>query len=284
MNRRQSYTNGQPILYLIATPIGNLQEFTPRAIEILSTIDHVGCEDTRNTKSLFDKFGIKCNLISCHEHNENEASIQLLEYMKQGQNIAYCSDAGYPGISDPCSRLVNKVLEAGYNVSVISGSCAFINALVASGLDTSHFYFHGFLQSKESARINELKELVNKKETLIFYESPHRINKTLTNMDKILGNRKICIARELTKKFEEYTRGTLDEFVNLPEDTFKGEMVVIVEGQHIEQSEFASDEDIMAYVNNLTEVGLSTKDAIKNAAATFKINKNYIYKIIHGNN
>ena len=283
MKRTQNFVNNKPTLYLIATPIGNLSEFTPRAIEILKEADYVGCEDTRNSKILFDHFGISTTLISCHEHNENEASEQLISYLLNGKNVCYVSDAGYPGISDPGSRLVKKALDKDINVSVINGSSAFLTALVASGLETDHFYFHGFLASKESQRENELKEMINRKETLIFYESPHRIMKTLVSMQKIFGNRKICLCRELTKKFEEYIRGTLDELVTLDENTLKGEMVVIVEGNKDEISSFVSDEEIMAYVNSLTEVGLSTKDAIKNASSTLKVNKNYIYKLFHTN-
>ena len=283
MKRTQNFVNNKPTLYLIATPIGNLSEFTPRAIEILKEADYVGCEDTRNSKILFDHFGISTTLISCHEHNENEASEQLISYLLNGKNVCYVSDAGYPGISDPGSRLVKKALDKDINVSVVNGSSAFLTALVASGLETDHFYFHGFLASKESQRENELKEMINRKETLIFYESPHRIMKTLVSMQKIFGNRKICLCRELTKKFEEYIRGTLDELVTIDENTLKGEMVIIVEGNKDETSSFVSDEDIMAYVNSLTEVGLSTKDAIKNASSTLKVNKNYIYKLFHTN-
>ena len=283
MNRTQNFVNNKPTLYLIATPIGNLSEFTPRAIELLKEADYVGCEDTRNSKILFDHFGISTTLISCHEHNENEASEQLISYLLNGKNVCYVSDAGYPGISDPGSRLVKKALDNDINVSVVNGSSAFLTALVASGLETDHFYFHGFLASKESQRENELKEMINRKETLIFYESPHRIMKTLVSMQKIFGNRKICLCRELTKKFEEYIRGTLDELVTIDENTLKGEMVIIVEGNKDETSSFVSDEDIMAYVNSLTEVGLSTKDAIKNASSTLKVNKNYIYKLFHTN-
>ena len=283
MKRTQNFVNNKPTLYLIATPIGNLSEFTPRAIEILKEADYVGCEDTRNSKILFDHFGISTTLISCHEHNENEASEQLISYLLNGKNVCYVSDAGYPGISDPGSRLVKKALDNDINVSVVNGSSAFLTALVASGLETDHFYFHGFLASKESQRENELKEMINRKETLIFYESPHRIMKTLISMQKIFGNRKICLCRELTKKFEEYIRGTLDELVTIDENTLKGEMVIIVEGNKDETSSFVSDEEIMAYVNSLTEVGLSTKDAIKNASSTLKVNKNYIYKLFHTN-
>ena len=283
MKRNQSYVNGKPILYLIATPIGNLKEFTPRAVELLKEADYVGCEDTRNSKLLFDHFGITTTLVSCHEHNENEASEQLINHMLDGKKVCYVSDAGYPGISDPGSRLVKKALDNDINVSVVNGSSAFLTALIASGLETDHFYFHGFLASKDSQRENELETMINRKETLIFYESPHRILKTLTSMHKVLGNRKVCLCRELTKKFEEYIRGTLEELITLDESTLKGEMVIIVEGNKDEESLHVSDEDIMAYVKSLTSVGISTKDAIKNAANTLKINKNYIYKIIHNN-
>ena len=172
--RNRNFDENLHILYLIPTPIGNLEEMNPRAINILKSVLAIGCEDTRVSKQLLANFGISNKLISCHEHNEEMASEELLKYLETG-NIAYVSDAGYPGISDPGHRLVVKALENGFKVSVISGPNAMLNALVGSGLDTSHFYFHGFLASKQSARLKELEDLKHKKETMIFYESPHRI-------------------------------------------------------------------------------------------------------------
>ena len=281
MKRKQHFLEEDPILYLVATPIGNLQEFSSRAIETLQSCDYIGCEDTRTSGTLFQKFAIHASLVSCHEHNENDASDTLIHHLLEGKKVAYVSDAGYPGISDPGHRLVKKALENDISVSVISGSCAFLPALIGSGLDCDHFYFHGFLASKESARKNELQELRTRKETLIFYESPHRIHTTLENMLSVFENRKACIARELTKIHEEYIRGSLEELCNIDPKTLKGEMVLIVEGNQKEQEAILGDEEIIRYVKSLTDMGVSTKDAIQNAARSLNISKNYVYQLIH---
>lgn len=283
MKRELNFIDGRPLLYIVATPIGNLSEMTPRAIEILSLVAAIGCEDTRKSKLLLDYFLIKKPLISCHEHNENEAGTHLLNLLKEGKSVAYISDAGYPGISDPGQRLIAHALDMEINVSVISGSSALLLGLIGSGLDTSHFYFHGFLESKESSRLNELQELFKRQETLVFYESPHRIGKTLNNMLSVFGTRKACIARELTKKHEEYIRGNLSDLAQIDPITLKGEMVIIVEGNNNEIKDAVDDDKIMQYIKSLTEVGLSTKDAIRHTSLILKINKNYIYKTIHRN-
>ena len=231
MNRNKSFDGKRPILYLIATPIGNLKEMSPRALEIISEMDIVAAEDTRNAFSLLANYGLKKELFSLREHNELEASKTILEKIKAGKKVAYMSDAGYPGISDPGYLLVQEMIKNDISVSTISGSCAFINALVASGLDTKHFYFYGFLSAKDSEAKEEILGLKDKKETLIFYEAPHRIMRTLNLLRDALGNRNICLARELTKLNEEYIRGSLDELVELDEATLKGEMVLIVEGE-----------------------------------------------------
>ena len=278
MKRTQNFVNNKPTLYLIATPIGNLSEFTPRAIEILKEADYVGCEDTRNSKILFDHFGISTTLISCHEHNENEASEQLISYLLNGKNVCYVSDAGYPGISDPGSRLVKKALDNDINVSVVNGSSAFLTALVASGLETDHFYFHGFLASKESQRENELKEMINRKETLIFYESPHRIFKTLSDILDICGDRKIALVRELTKKFEEVIRGNISEVLEIVSE-LKGEMVIILDGNKEEKT--YDHMTIIEHVNLYIKEGLKTNDAIKRVANDRNIPKQDVYKQYH---
>lgn len=280
MKRSKYYQSASPTLYLVATPIGNKKEFSPRAIETLKEMDYIGCEDTRTSGILFRDFAINGTLISCHEHNENEASDKLISFLNEGKKVAYVSDAGYPGISDPGHRLVIKAIDNDINVVVIGGSSAFLPALIGSGLPTEHFYFHGFLASKESSRIKELEELAERKETLIFYESPHRIITTLNNMLKTFGNRSACIARELTKIHEEYIRGTLEELSSLNSDSLKGEMVVIVEGEK-NNEEALSDEEIIAYVNSLIKQGLTPKSAIKETAKTFKLSKNYVYNLIH---
>ena len=278
MTRNKSFDNNQPILYLIATPIGNLKEMSPRALEIIDGMDIIAAEDTRNAFSLLANYGIKKELFSLREHNEKEASQYLLIKIKDGKKIAYMSDAGYPGISDPGYILVQEMIKNNIAVSTISGSCAFINALVASGLNTKHFYFHGFLSAKESEAKEELLSLENKKETLIFYEAPHRILKTLIQVRDVLGNRNACLARELTKINEEYIRGTLDELISIDESTLRGEMVLIVEGN--KKEECVDNQKIIARVAYFVELGLSQKDAINVVSEEYNVNKNYVKKLI----
>lgn len=279
MKRNKSFNNNVPLLYLIATPIGNLKEFTPRAIEILNEVDLVAAEDTRNTKQLLNHFGIQKDLFSLREHNEIEASNHVIKLMKSGKKVAYVSDAGYPGISDPGYLLVNEAIKSDINVSTVCGSSAFINALVASGLPTNHFYFHGFLPVKNGDAIKELNELKKRKETLIFYESPHRILKTLKLLHEVYGNRQIVLARELTKLNEEYLRGNLEEFLTIEESTLKGEMVIIVKGN--EEENKLSDEFLINKVGYFVEKGLTTKTAIEVVCDEYNVQKNYLKSLIN---
>jgi len=281
--RSLNFDSSKPLLYLVATPIGNLQEVSPRTIEVLSSVDLVACEDTRVTGKLLSLLGIKKELISLREHNEVSTSKELTEKIKKGLKVAYVSDAGYPCISDPGSKLVKICLENDINVSPVSGPNAALNALIASGLCEDHFYFHGFLNVKESVRLEELRELALKKETLIFYEAPHRIQKTLESMYEILGDRKACMARELTKKHEEFIRGGLKQLSEIDPETLKGEMVIVVEGSSGEIKPIVSNTDIVNMVKTMVESGMSTKDAIKKVSEITKINKNVIYKAYHLN-
>ncbi len=279
MKRIKSFDDTHKLLYLIATPIGNLGEFSSRAIEIINDMDLIAAEDTRNTLELLRKFNIKKPTVSLREHNEVEASLNLIKQIKAGKKVAYMSDAGYPGISDPGYILTKLCLENDIAVSTISGSSAFINALVRSGLDTTHFYFHGFLSAKENEAKEELQLIKDKKETLIFYESPHRIVKTLKLLIEVLGDRKASLQRELTKINEENIIGTLSELVNIDENTLKGEMVIIVDGNK-EEIESINDEKVIHLVNTLVEKGLSKKDAIDFVSEAFKVRKNHIKDII----
>lgn len=281
--RTLNFDNKKKLLYLVATPIGNLDEMTPRALKILAEVDLIACEDTRNTAKLLNFFNISKTLISLREHNESEQSEKIIEEIKNGKQVAYVSDAGYPCISDPGLRLVKKCIENDINVSTISGPNAALNALVASGISCDHFYFHGFLDARTNARIEELRNLVTRKETLIFYESPHRIQKTLNDMFLVFGNRSACICRELTKKHEEYIRDTLEHLSQIDPETLKGEMVIIVEGTLGELKPNINNEEIVSMIKNLVESGVSTKDAIKRVSEITNINKNYIYKIYHIN-
>ena len=279
MIRTKSFDNTSPILYLVATPIGNLSEISERALEILRNVDFVAAEDTRNARSLLLHYGIKKDYISVREHNEAQASSTIVNLLKEGKKIAYVSDAGYPGISDPGAILVNKAIENGIKVSTISGSSAFLNALVSSGLPTDHFYFFGFLSPKEKEAIDQLTSLNEMKDTLIFYESPHRLFKTLRIMEKVLGNREIVVARELTKINEEYIRGKIREIIGLEQEGLKGEMVILVSGNH--NKKIVDDEALKQRVGLLNQNGLSTKDAIEITSEEFCVSKNYVYDLVH---
>ena len=277
MERKKSFQN-KPILYLVSTPIGNLGEVSKRTIEVLNSVDFVGAEDTRNSLNLLNNLGIKKPMISLHEHNEREASQTVIAKILDGKSVAYMSDAGYPGISDPGVILVQEAIKNDIPVSVISGSSAFLTALVASGLPTNHFYFHGFLPSKDSDAKKELSELVDKKETLIFYESPHRIIRTLTILYEVLGDRKVCLARELTKLNEEYIRGTLKELKDIDESTLKGEMVLIINGNSKEQE--IDDKKLVDRYNELIKRGLSNTQARDIVSEEFNAKPNYIKSLI----
>ena len=276
--RELNFEGPSPILYLVATPIGNRGEMTPRAIEVLKTCDYIAAEDTRNSGQLMASFGIDKPFISCHEHNEEEASARILSLLKEGKRVCFVSDAGYPCLSDPGSRLVANCIENGVKVAVTSGPSAAINALVCSGLDSTHFHFEGFLPAKDSERVARLNEINELPETLIFYESPHRIGKTLFSLVGTLGDRKAVIARELTKTHEEYIRGTLSEFCLLDESTLRGEMVIIVEGARKKQSELTDNEIALALRDQL-EFGRKPKDAIKVVAEGTGVGKNRVYDI-----
>ena len=278
MTRNKSFDGNKPVLYLIATPIGNLKEMSPRALEVISEMDIIAAEDTRNAFSLLANFGIKKELFSLREHNEIEASKHLLEKILSGKKVAYMSDAGYPCISDPGYLLVQEMIKNDICVSTISGSSAFINALVASGLETKHFYFYGFLSAKENEAKEEILSLKNYKNTLIFYEAPHRIRKTLNLLRENLGNRRVCLARELTKINEEYIRGTLDELAQIDETTIKGEIVLIVEGNDDEN--VIEDDKIVARIDYFIKLGLSQKDAINVASEEYGVNRNHIKKLV----
>lgn len=278
MKRTKSFSTPNP-LYLIAIPIGNLKEMTPRALEVLADVDLVAAEDTRNAGSLLAKYNIKKEYFSLREHNETVAANHIVSLIKEGKKVAYMSDAGYPCISDPGKILVKKARENDIPVSTISGACAFLNGLAASSIDSNRFYFHGFLPSNSSQAKKELEELKSKKETIIFHESPHRIDKTLKLMHEILGNRLATIARELTKLNEEFIEGRLEELTYIDKDTLIGEMVIIVEGNNkIEKG--ASDEQILNTYDQYVQTGLSSKEAIKRISSELDVKKNYVYDLV----
>jgi 16S rRNA (cytidine1402-2'-O)-methyltransferase len=266
-------------LYIVATPIGNLNEVSKRTFDVLSEVDLIACEDTRVTNKLLKHLGIKKSLLVCHEHNEHATSERIIELLLDNYKIALVSDAGYPLISDPGNKLVSSVLENGIEIVVINGPSAILPALIGSGLVTNHFYFHGFLSSKQSDRLSELRKLYQKEEVLIFYEAPHRLHKTVQDLYEIFGDRKMTIARELTKMHEEYIRTSLEDCLNMEPGKYKGELVLVVDGYAPENVKVLNDKEILHYLNQNIKQGFSFKDAIKNVATIHNLPKNMVYRI-----
>ncbi len=278
ITRELNYEGASPLLYLVATPIGNLGEFPPRAIEVLKSVDFVACEDTRNSGLLLQRFQIDKPLISCHEHNEESAADKIVALLKEGKKVAYVSDAGYPVVSDPGNRLAGRCIKEGIKVAVINGPSAGICALVGSGLNADHFYFYGFLSAKSAERKTELRSLVSFPSTLIFYESPHRIDEMLKDVSVILGtDRPACLCRELTKTHEEYIRGTLGEIAALDPTTLIGEMVLIVSGAPLVTKEITDGE--IAEILKEKLLHESGKDAVKEVSQENAIPKNRVYAV-----
>ncbi len=219
-------------LYLVPTPIGNLADFTRRAMEVLEQVDIVACEDTRHSGSLLKKLGLRKKLISYHDFNEAGRAAQLLNTLREGQSIAVITDAGSPGISDPAYRVVKLATENDITVVPLPGPTAIIPALTASGLPTDRFFFEGFLPNKSAARQNRLEGLKNLDHTLVFYESPHRVHKSLAEILNTLGDRPACLAREISKLHEEFIRGTLESILaKIESRKVKGEIVLVVAGR-----------------------------------------------------
>lgn len=276
---QKSYDNS-PTLYLIPTPIGNMEDITIRAINILKLVDVIFCEDTRVTGQLLKYYDINKKLISSHNFNESKNIDKLLEFLNDGLNVGLVSDRGTPIISDPGYELARAAIDHNFNVVSLPGATALIPALTSSGISPMPFYYYGFLNSKDSSRRRELESLKNIKATLIIYEAPHRINKTLKDMKEILGNnRKISISREITKKYEEIYRGTIEELVDQNND-YKGELVLIIEGnQNVREYENLSiEEHINLYLND----GVNVMDAIKLVAKERGLKKSEVYNTYHG--
>ncbi len=274
---QKSYDN-TPTLYLIPTPIGNLEDITIRIVNTLKNVDIIFSEDTRVTGQLLKYLNIKKTMIANHEHNEKENSEKLLNYLKEGKNVGLVSDRGTPIISDPGYFLATIAIKNGYNVVSLPGPTALIPALTLSGLEPSPFLFYGFLNHKESKRKNELENLKDYPFTMIFYEAPHRIIDTLKNMEQIFGNRKICISREITKKFEEIYRGSIAEVTEEIKGA-KGEMVVVVEGNY-EPKNYDSI-SIIEHINIYLTQGLSPKEAIKKVAKDRNMKSSEVYDKYH---
>ena len=280
MQRQQSFQNNKPSLYVIATPIGNLKEVSSRVIEAINDSECIFCEDTRVTGQLLSLLNLKKSLISAYENIEKQSSIKVLEFLNNNENVAFMSDAGYPGISDPGHIIIEEVIKNNFNVVVINGPCALIQSVIASGLPTDHFYFYGFLNAKQSARKKELESLKTFKDTMIFYQSPHKILSCLEDMLEVFGDRQICLCRELTKKFEEYIRGNISEIIPICE-SLKGEMVLVVQGYQEVSEEAISLDECVKLVDKKINEGLSTKEAIKVVSLENNINKKELYQYYH---
>ena len=279
MNQK-SY-DGSPTLYLVPTPIGNLGDFTFRAVEVLNQVEVIFSEDTRVTINLLNHYDIKKKLIAFHKFNEEQKVGVVLSYLEDGKSVAIVSDRGTPVLSDPGEICTKKVIEKGYNVVSLPGATAAIPAITASGLDSSKFIFYGFLNSKSSKRKKELEFLKNNKMTIIFYEAPHRIMEMLADLKEIFGDRKISISREISKKFEEIYRAKISEVMNMLTEV-KGEFVIVVEGNKDVVS--FDDITIKEHVNMYMEDGLTEKDAIKKVAKERNMSKSDVYKEVKINN
>jgi 16S rRNA (cytidine1402-2'-O)-methyltransferase len=280
VNRQKSFENEMQTLFLVPTPIGNLSEMTPRAIEVLSSVDVIACEDTRTSGQLLKHFEISKRLIAYQNFNEESSARGIVNLLSQGNNVALISDAGYPLISDPGQRVVSMVTAAGYNVVPVSGCSAVLNALVASGLVVQPFLFVGFLPPGNSERVKKLQEYRAYPMTMIFYEAPHRIKKMLESCLEVLGDRRCCLCREMTKLHEEFLRGTISEMIEAA-DELKGEMVLVVEGNRDDYSKDVDMSMILKMVRESVETGMSTSQAIKEVAGRTGVSKNKIYDMVH---
>ena len=274
----QKSFNDTPSLYLIPTPIGNLDDITVRSLNTLRTVDVILCEDTRDTGLLLSHYDIKKKLVSCHEYNEDKIIDNVVSMLKDGLNIGLVTDQGTPIISDPGYIVSRGVIEAGFNVISLPGATAFVPALTSSGIEPSPFLFYGFLNSKSSKQKTELKSLKDLKYTIIFYESVHRMKETLSNMLEVLGDRNIVVCRELSKIHEEIVRDNISNIIPLV-DTMKGEFVIVVEGNK-EIVDF-SELDVVEHVKMYVEDGMKEMDAIKQVAKERGVAKSIIYSEYH---
>lgn len=275
----QSSYDDSPTLYLVPTPIGNLEDMTYRSINILSTVEVIFSEDTRVTLQLLNHFDIKKKLIALHDHNEDIEKEKVLEYLKNGKSVAIVTDRGTPIISDPGYKTVKYVTDNGYNVVGLPGANAFVPALITSGIEPSPFMFYGFLNSKDSKRKTELESLKFCKYTIIFYEAPHRIKKTMEEILEIFGDRQVSLSREISKKFESIYRGNISDL--LPTlDNIKGEFVIVVSPYKEDNSnnnKLSVIDNVKLYIEN----GMEVMDAIKRVAKERNIPKNEIYREYH---
>lgn len=271
--------DGSPILYLVPTPIGNMEDMTFRAIRILKEVEVIFCEDTRVTQNLLNYFEIKNKLISLHDHNEDIVKNKVLSYLESGNDVAIVTDRGMPIISDPGYKTVKYVSSLGFGVVGLPGACAFVPALVMSGIEPQPFTFYGFLDSKVEKKRKELEQLKFIMNAIIFYEAPHRILRTMELMLEVFGDRIVSLSREISKKYESVYRGKISELLPTLEE-IKGEFVVVVsgfEGNINEDNELSVVEQVQFYIDN----GMATMEAIKMVAKERNLKKNDVYREYH---
>lgn len=270
-------------LYVVATPIGNLEDLTYRAARVLGEVSLIACEDTRHTRKLLNHYGIKTKTVSYHEHNEREQAVKLVELVKSGTDVALVSDAGTPGISDPGFRVVSLALAENISVVPLPGATALISALVASGVASDEFFFAGFLPARSTARRRRLAGLATLSTTLIFYEAPHRIAEALKDAREVLGEREAVVARELTKLHEEIIRGRLSDlakqFLESKHDP-RGEMVLVIDRVVVESEdgESKSGHSISSLMTGFEAEGLEPRAALKKAAKVLGISRDEAYR------
>ncbi|WP_071458796.1 16S rRNA (cytidine(1402)-2'-O)-methyltransferase [Bacillus massilinigeriensis] len=289
MQQQKSFEREQEkgILYLVPTPIGNLEDMSYRAVRLLKEVDLIAAEDTRNTKKLCNYFEISTHVASYHEHNKETSGEKIIERIRQGEKVALVSDAGMPTISDPGYELVVAAIKEGLTVVPLPGANAALTALIASGIKTQPFFFYGFLQRGKKEKRKELNILAKQEATLIFYEAPHRLKETLVLMEEAFGQRKIVLCRELTKKFEEFIRGTIAEARSWAEaGEARGEFVLIVEGaspqQQDEEENWWKEMTLKGHVEHyIVTESLPSKEAIKKAAKDRNMNKRDVYQAYH---
>jgi 16S rRNA (cytidine1402-2'-O)-methyltransferase len=286
MWQQKSFQKNEGILYLVPTPIGNLEDITFRALTILKEVDLIAAEDTRQTKKLCNHFEISTPVTSYHEHNKEMSGRKIMQALGEGKVVALVSDAGTPCISDPGYELVCEATAAQHTVVPLPGANAALCSLIASGLPTDHFYFYGFLQRQKKDKKNELEQLKKFQHTIIFYESPHRLKETLQCMYDVLGNRRVSLSRELTKKFEEFIRGMLEEVIKWSqEDEIRGEFCIVVEGSHEsideEEDTWWNSLSIIEHVEHYIQEGMMSKEAIKVVAKERKMMKRDVYQEYH---
>ncbi|XKE94816.1 16S rRNA (cytidine(1402)-2'-O)-methyltransferase [Metaplanococcus flavidus] len=288
MKSQKSFQETTATLYLVATPIGNLEDMTVRALRILKEVDIIAAEDTRNTKKLCNYFDIQTKLVSYHEHNQESGGHKILGYLEEGRSVALVSDAGMPCISDPGEDIVKRAIAEGFPVVPIPGANAALSALIASGIAPQPFQFYGFLSRGKKERQAELELLSQNRETLIFYEAPHRLKESLKSIQKNFGNeRRIVLAREVTKKFEEFLRGTVEQAVDWSDaNEIRGEFCIVIEGNAepdpVETAVWWEDLTIEEHVEEVMErEQLSSKEAIKKVSADRKLSKRDVYQAYH---